>query len=147
MLKLSRLTDYAVVVLRHLARAPDGTASARDTAAATELPLPTVTKLLKQLAQAGLVRAMRGARGGYRLARRPDRINVADVIAAMDGPVALTECAAHRSNCPRSPSCELRPAWLRINAALHRALRDISLEDMTRPLPRGRLALGGGLAE
>jgi FeS assembly SUF system regulator len=141
MLKVTRLTDYALVLLWHLSSAPDEGASAREAAAATQLPLPTVRKLLKRLAQAGLVEAHRGAHGGYRLVARPDRINIADVIAAIDGPVALTECASHSPDCNRLKTCSLRPNWLLISAALRRALKDISLEDMSRPLPRGRLQL------
>jgi FeS assembly SUF system regulator len=139
MLKLTRLADYAFVVLRHLAQQDQGTASAREIAQAAELPVPTVSKLLKQLASAGLVCSERGVRGGYRLAKNPDVINVADVIAAVDGPVALTECATHGPDCPRMDSCTLRPNWLRINALVRRVLKDISLDDMTQPLAAERL--------
>jgi FeS assembly SUF system regulator len=140
-LRLSRLTDYAFAVLTHLAELPNATASARDVAQATRLPPPTVSKLLKLLAAASLVEAERGAQGGYRLAQSPDRINVADVIAAVDGPVALTECAVSARNCERVRSCRLRPNWLRIDAAIRRALQDISLSDMSRPIPRARLRI------
>ena len=139
MFKLNRMTDYAFAVLAHLAEVPGGTDSARGASEATDLPMPTVSKLLKLLAAAELVRAERGARGGYRLARSPVRIKVADVIAAIDGPVALTDCAAASPSCERVSSCRLRPNWLRIDAAIHQALSDISLEDMSRPLPRRRL--------
>ena len=141
MLKVTRLTDYAFVLLRHLSEVPQAGVNARAAADATQLPLPTVRKLLKQLAQAGLVEAQRGVHGGYRLAQRPDRINVADVIAAIDGPVALTECAAHSPDCNRLKTCSLRPNWLLISAAVRHALKGISLADMSRPLPRGRLQL------
>jgi len=138
MLRLTRLADYAFVVLRHLAHAPATAASARDVAQATALPLPTVSKLLKQLAQSGMVQAQRGARGGYRLAHRADQIKVADVIAAIDGPVSLTECASHADHCARAPRCTLRPSFLRINATIRRVLDGISLEDLGRPPGRRR---------
>jgi len=135
MVKITRLNDYAFLLLCHLAEAGDAAVSSRETARATGLPLPTVSKLLKKLAAAGIVQAERGARGGYRLARRPDQIRVADVIAAVDGPVALTECASREPDCDRIGFCELRPNWLRINAAIRRLLMDITLEDMGGPLP------------
>ena len=137
MLKLTRLADYAFVLLRHLSAVPQEAASTRDMAAATGLPLPTVRKLLKQLAQAGIVEAQRGVHGGYRLAHSQDRISVADVIVAIDGPVALTECASHRPDCERIETCTMRPHWLRVTTAIQRVLTGISLEDISRTHTRG----------
>jgi FeS assembly SUF system regulator len=136
--KLNRLTDYAFAVLTHLSEAPGGADSARGVSEATGLPLPTVSKLLKLLAAAQLVRAERGQHGGYRLARSAARIKVADVIAATDGRVALTDCSTAAPSCERIRTCRLRPNWLRINAAIRKALSDISLQDLSRPLPRIR---------
>jgi len=133
MLRLTRLADYAFAVLRHLASAPGAAASAREIADATDLPLPTVSKLLKQLAQSRMVKAQRGPRGGYQLAQPADQIKVADVIAAIDGPVSLTECASHAEDCTRARHCELRPNFLNINATIRRVLHGISLEDLGRP--------------
>jgi FeS assembly SUF system regulator len=94
MLRVSKLTDYATVVMTCLA-AGDGVMSAQALAERARLELPTVSKVLKQLAQAGLVASTRGINGGYRLARAPDRITIADVVTAMEGPIGMTECSAH----------------------------------------------------
>jgi len=141
MLRLSRLTDYAFAVLKHLADTPSGISSAREAAKATRLPLPTVTKVLKLLAQAGLVRSERGYAGGYRLAQRPDHIKLTDVIAALDGPIAITECSEDHPECGREATCALRPNWLRINASIRDALKGISLGELFRPLPRPRVSV------
>jgi len=93
MLRLSKLTDYGMVVMTALARAPQGLRNAADLADETHIGAPTVSKLLKRLGRAGLVESERGAQGGYRLARAPSKIDVAEVIAAIEGPIGLTECS------------------------------------------------------
>jgi len=123
MIKLSRLTDYAVTLLTQMVGGNERIWAASDLADKTGLPLPTVSKVLKQLARAGILKAQRGATGGYRLAGLPDAISVASVVEAMDGPIALTE----RAVCPMSGS------WNKINRAVKGALADVSLADMARP--------------
>ncbi|HEX3984360.1 MAG TPA: SUF system Fe-S cluster assembly regulator [Acidisoma sp.] len=133
MLKLSKLTDYAVVVLVRL-----GDASALQTsggiATATGVPEPTVAKVLKIMTTAGLVCSQRGARGGYRLARPLVDIPVSDVITAIDGPIALTACVEHSvAICDSSPLCPVKGRWDAVNAAILGALSAISLADMRPP--------------
>lgn len=143
MLRISKLTDYGTVVLAELARGHSGFVSAADVAAATGLGLPTVSKLLKALAKAGLVTSTRGSHGGYRLARAAGEISAADVIDALEGPVSITECSAHDSHCDYESMCRVGSAWQRINVAIRRALGEISLNDLSRansPLPRFRFA-------
>ena len=143
MLRISKLTDYGTVVLGHLAQSQSDVASASEVAAATGVGLPTVSKLLKNLAKAGLVISTRGAQGGYRLARDAADISAAEVIDALEGPVSITECSASDSHCGLEHVCNVGGAWQRINVAIRRALDDISLDDLARanaPVPRFHFA-------
>lgn len=143
MLRISKLTDYGTVVLAELAGGRSGFASAAEVAAATGLGLPTVSKLLKTLAKAGLVTSTRGSHGGYRLARDAALISAADVIDALEGPVSITECSAHDSHCDIEAMCVVGSAWQRINVAIRRALDEVMLTDLLRahsPIPRFQFA-------
>jgi FeS assembly SUF system regulator len=132
MLRLSKLTDYAVVVLVRLADA-EGVQTSPGIAAATGVPEPTVAKVLKSLAGGGLVTSQRGARGGYRLARPLEAIPVSDVIAAIDGPIALTACVeGGAGGCEAERLCPVRGRWDPVNDAVVEALTAISLADMKR---------------
>ncbi len=102
---------------------------------------PTVSKLLKQLAKHGLVESIRGAHGGYRLARRPELITVADVVSALEGPIALTQCSVHGGGCAIEPHCGVRSNWRLINGAIRQALESVTLAQMAEPL-RGRRQAG-----
>jgi FeS assembly SUF system regulator len=135
MLRLSKLTDYAVVVLVRLGGS-DTVQTSTGIAAATGIPEPTVAKVLKTLAAGDLVASQRGARGGYRLNRSLAAIPIADVIAAVDGPIALTACVeGSPSGCEAQGLCPMRGRWDPVNAAIHTALSSITLADMqvTRP--------------
>lgn len=134
-MKLGKLTDYATVVLTEMARSPEARRSAVELAQRTHLATPTVAKLLRQLAQADVVTATRGAQGGYRLTRAPESISVADVVAALEGPIAMTSCTIHGEGCPIDQHCGVRNNWWRINAAVERALASVTLADMCAPLP------------
>jgi len=130
MIRLGRLTDYGIVLMAHLAGAGAGPHAARDIAAATELPLPAVSKLLKLLARRGLLMSSRGAKGGYQLARPAEAITVPEMIAALEGPIALTDCNLHEGACSQEPRCHVRTPWQRINRAVHEALSRIRLADL-----------------
>lgn len=143
MLRISKLTDYGTVVLAQLAAGDGQVCSAADVAGATGIALPTVSKLLKSLARAGLVSSTRGANGGYQLAREAQAISAADVIDALEGPVSITECSASDSHCDYEGVCNVGSAWQRINVAIRRALDDISIVDLARtksPVPRFHFA-------
>jgi FeS assembly SUF system regulator len=130
MLRLSKLTDYAVVVLVRLG-AGDGVQTSPGIAAATGIPEPTVAKVLKALAGSGLVASQRGARGGYRLIRPLAAIPIADVIAAIDGPIALTACVDGGTGvCEVERICPVRGRWDPVNEAIQQALAAITLADM-----------------
>jgi FeS assembly SUF system regulator len=136
MLRVSKLTDYATVVMTCLAAAGDGVLSAQALAERARLEVPTVSKLLKQLAQAALVVSTRGINGGYRLARGPERITIADIVTAMEGPIGMTECSAHAGLCGHEPHCGVRVNWQRINQAIASALQNVTLADMVKPPPK-----------
>ena len=134
MLRLSKLTDYAVVVLVRLA-GMDGVQTSPSLAAATGIPEPTVAKVLKTLAAGDLVVSQRGARGGYRLTCDLSDIPVSDVIAAIDGPIALTACVeGSGTGCESQGLCPMRGRWDPVNEAIQKALSSITLADMQASL-------------
>ena len=134
MIKLSRMADYGVILMVRLARYPGGITTAAELAEETALPGPTVSKLLKELVRAGLLESQRGNSGGYTVAGPTEDITVADIIAALDGPIALTECMTEDGNvCEIEALCPTRTNWRQINDALVNALEGVSLLDMTRP--------------
>ncbi|MHB1273131.1 MAG: SUF system Fe-S cluster assembly regulator [Rhodanobacter sp.] len=133
MLRVSRLTDYATVVMTCIAASPGEVLSTAQIADATHLELPTVSKLLKMLGHAGLVESFRGVNGGYRLARPASTINLAEIVEALEGPIGMTECGVSEGQCDRESQCGVRGSWQRINSVLDDALRAVSLADMLRP--------------
>ena len=135
MLRISKLTDYGTVVLAYLADGRDTLRSAAEVAAGTNLAPPTVSKLLKQLARAGLVRSERGSQGGYCLARAPTAISAADIIDALEGPVAITECSGADSNCDLESVCGVGSSWQQINRRIRGALAEISLLELQQARP------------
>ena len=142
MLRITKLTDYAIVVLTHMARGGAASWTSREAAVTTGLPQPSVSKILKSLARAGLVKSERGAQGGYRLATRPTHVNIADIIDAVEGPISLTECSSTSDGCSYSGACGLESAWLRINTAVRTALANISLADIADPKAAQLVQLG-----
>ena len=145
MLRISKLTDYGVVLTTRLAVSPEGeTLAAADLCRETGIPQPTASKVLKRLAREGIIESQRGARGGYRLTRRADEITVAEVIAALEGPIGVTECASDETAglCEFEGSCDMQPNWQRINDAVQTALEGITLADMLTP-SRARLVTLG----
>jgi len=134
MLKLSKLTDYGTLVMTVLAAAPETMRTAADLAARTRLGAPTVAKLLKLLAQGDLVESSRGAHGGYRLARAPEKITVADVVRVLEGPIGITECAVLSGGCGIESSCSARANWRLINSAIRHALEAVTLAQMAAPM-------------
>ena len=135
MFRISRLTDYGIVVMAHLAECKDGDShNARELAEDTQLPAPFVSKILKSLTRAGLLVSQRGSKGGYSLARTPSEIPVVEMITALEGPVGITECTIHPGACAQEPSCQVRDPWQRINGALHTALEKITLADLAEPM-------------
>jgi FeS assembly SUF system regulator len=134
MIRMSKMTDYGIVLMVGLARAGSAR-TARQLAHETELPLSTVAKVLKSLNRNGFLQSTRGAQGGYSLLGSADRIRIADLIEALEGPIALTECSSAPGDgqCSHEKTCPVRAPWVQINSAVKNALADISLSDMSAP--------------
>ncbi len=135
MLRISKLTDYAILIMVELTR--DGEMlSAHALAERIHVEGPTASKVLKLLAGSGLLESYRGATGGYRVGRSAAEISVAEVIAAIEGPIAMTECSVEEGLCSQEDNCDLRGNWQRISLAVAQALRDVSLAEMSAPVSR-----------
>lgn len=134
MLRISKLTDYAIIVLGYMAKNPEQTYAATDLADSSGVAVTTVSKVLKALTRAEVLTSTRGAKGGYQLARTPEKTTVASIIFALEGPIALTECGLDQDACQQFSSCHIRGNWTVINRALRTALESVTLADMARPM-------------
>jgi FeS assembly SUF system regulator len=130
MLRIGRLTDYATVILAMLAEHPERVHTATAVAEETRIAAPTVSKLLKQLQRAGLVTSTRGLHGGYQLARPAAQISAAAILDALEGPVALTDCAVGHGNCEIEETCRVGRVWQRLNLAIRRSLYEVTLAQL-----------------
>lgn len=133
MLRLSKMADYGTVVMTAMIREAERSRSAPEIAAAIHVPIPTVSKILKILTRGGLVVSLRGAKGGYLLARPAEQISLADIIHAMDGPIGMTECSVTPGLCAQESACAVRANWQRINHAVIGLLQGITLAQMIAP--------------
>ena len=135
MIRIGKLTDYAIVLLTHFARQPQGALlNARDLAAEAHIPFPTANKVLRSLCRAGLLMSHRGVKGGFFLARRAEEVSVAAIISAIDGPLTLTECSSTAPGlCDLEPVCPTRTNWMKINQTVAKALDGLTLRDMAGP--------------
>lgn len=143
MLKISKLTDYATVIMSYLALDPLAIYSATRIAKEIHLSVPTVSKILKILSEADLVKSFRGTGGGYQLARPTEEITVAEVVFAVEGQVAMTECCASDYTCALQSLCAIKDNWKVINKIILDALARVTLHDMTHSLSGHALALRG----
>lgn len=132
MLRISKLADYSTVVMVYLART-DKLANAKEIAHFTHLTVPTVSKILKALTQAGLLVSLRGASGGYRLKRLPQEISVAEILFALEEKRGLTECSVHGSLCAFESVCVVKGNWRLISVAIEAALQNLSLAALAAP--------------
>jgi FeS assembly SUF system regulator len=135
-MRLSSLADYAVVMMSAAARHCGGVAriNATTLAGETGVPLPTVQKLVSRLSSAGLIESSRGTGGGFRLSRPAAAISLADIIEAVEGPIALTSCVeTGRNDCVHEVKCQVRPHWNAVNEAMRGALAGVSLASLSSP--------------
>ncbi|MFT5441408.1 MAG: FeS assembly SUF system regulator [Myxococcota bacterium] len=151
MFRLSKITDYGILLLAHMAssdgsgdgdsksndRATGKLHTARELAESVDLPLPVVSKVLKSLARQGTIESHRGAKGGYSLRADATEITVAEMIAVLEGPVAMTECAASSGLCLHEDSCSVRDPWQVINRVVKDALSQITLADLVQTTSSG----------
>lgn len=134
-MRLSNLTDYAIVMLSAAARGEKVSVSAAMLAEETGVPLPTAQKLMGRLAGAGLLTSSRGIGGGFRLTRHPADISIADIIEAVEGPIAMTSCVEEgRHDCGLETACKVRPHWSAVNTAVKGALGGVSLASLSNPV-------------
>lgn len=133
MIKVNKLTDYATLMLSHLAQMPDRQFSAADMAKTLGVGKATVSKVLKILQNSHIVKSQRGISGGYQLAREARDITLVEILEAMEGPVAVTECTSHPGMCSQEHACLVKTPWQQINQMILRHLSGISLLDMIRP--------------
>ncbi|MEP6869357.1 MAG: SUF system Fe-S cluster assembly regulator [Novosphingobium sp.] len=135
-MRLSSMADYAVLTMSAAARhCGHARVNAAQLAEETGLPVTTVQKLVSKLSAAGLLKSVRGAGGGLKLARPAAAITVADIVEAVEGPIALTACSEHgRHDCELERACSLRPHWPEVNDALRGALAGISLNHLSSPI-------------
>ncbi len=143
MFRITKQADYGIVLLTHLASSDQALYSAPDLAEVSQIPLPTVSKILKVLVRGGLLVSHRGVKGGYALSRGPESISVAEMISVLDGPIAFTECIDDGpGTCSQEDVCGVRENWNRINTAVRDALEAITLDDLTHPIPQPLVQLG-----
>lgn len=133
MFRITRLTDYGVMLMTELAQAEESVLNAAALAARSHLPVPSVSKILQALLREGLLTSVRGAGGGYHLTREASEISIRDIIVALEGPIAITECSLDHSHCDQEAHCNMRSNWHIINQAVRGTLGDISLADMIQP--------------
>ncbi|MDZ8117487.1 SUF system Fe-S cluster assembly regulator [Pontiella agarivorans] len=128
MLRITKITDYGFILLAHMAKAEkDQLHNAKDLSAAIGIPLPTVSKVLKILTQGHILKSHQGSKGGYSLSKTADQITAAEIIEAVEGPVAITDCSS-AEGCERN--CPISPSWQRVNDAVLGALNGLTLGDM-----------------
>lgn len=134
MLKLGKLTDYALLIMGHMAKQPSHVLSAAYLAQALHLSTPTVSKILKILSDAKLVTSLRGAGGGYRLAKEAHTITLTDIIIAMEGGVAMTACCEKTRHCMIDSMCAMKENWRKINGVIQSILGKLTILDMLTPI-------------
>ena len=148
MLRISKLTDYGTLVLSTMAGAPETQFSATELATKLGLNTTTVSKLLKSLTRADLLTSQRGAHGGYQLAKEINQISALEIIRALEGPVALTVCSTDHNECEIAAACQMQSKWQIINLAIRRALSELSLADLSKPIQQNmNIDLNAALAE
>jgi FeS assembly SUF system regulator len=131
MIKLSKMTDYGVVIMSEMARVPGRVMTAPDVSLHTGLTVPTASKILRVLAKGKMLVSHRGAHGGYELTARPAEISIAEIVRAMEGPLAVTSCVDEsEEDCSVEENCPMRGGWEKINRALNAALEEVTLADM-----------------
>ncbi len=130
MLRITKITDYGFILLAHMAsQGQDLLYNAKDLSAAIGIPLPTVSKVLKILTQGGILKSHQGSKGGYSLSRPAKQISAGEIVEAVEGPVAITDCSGI-DGCERN--CQVSPSWQKVNGTIVRALKELTLADMAK---------------
>ncbi len=130
MIRISKLSDYALVIVAYLSREPTAFVQAGDIALHTKISKPTAAKILKILTKGGLLESSRGATGGYKLRKDPQKISVAEIIQILEGPMAIMECTLGSDHCAIYQSCAINTPWVKINSVIVQALETVKLSDL-----------------
>lgn len=149
MIRIRWETDYGLILLGFLVKDPvTKIHTAREVSDSAHLPLPIVSKILKTLAREGILHSHRGVKGGYSLAQPAEKVTLAEVIQALEGPIGITECASHPGVCNMETGCPMRVNWMRISDAFRESLGRIPLSEMYAPTPMGKVlvTIGGDQA-
>lgn len=139
MVRISKLTDYGIVIMALFASSPNQLFQAREISNQTHITLPTVSKLLKSLTKHKFLTSSRGTTGGYQIALSPHTITIVDLIRALEGPIAITECNLGHDQCTSEALCTLRTPWLHINRVIISALDSVKLSDLVHSTPLNQL--------
>lgn len=145
MIKIGKLADYALLITDYLALSKDSLCTTEELCKSTHLPVATVRKLLKKLVDAKIVNSYRGSNGGFRLSSSPKDISIANVIVAVEGPIAITECAISGGDCGLSKKCHLKGNWGILNKFFVDTLTNISIADMSQAMSEHPVKLNLGL--
>jgi len=140
MFRINKLTDYGVMLLAQMATEPDKMFTPAVLAKALRLPKPTVAKLLKRLTGAGILVSTRGKHGGYQLKIAPDKLSMAEVLTALEGPIGITDCSLGPGICQLEQQCRIGKGWQQFNRALYNELRALSLANLVTPVESDRSA-------
>ena len=132
MIRISKLTDYAMVIMSHLGQHPETVYQASELATLTHIAKPTTAKVLKKLCQHGLILSQRGASGGYKLAKSPDDISIANIVEALEGPLAVVDCTLGIDRCAIAGSCTIHQPWKQINRVIAETLQSFKLTDLIK---------------
>lgn len=130
MLRISKLTDYAIIIMAYIGKNADKTLRTNEIASSTNITTPTVAKLLKKLTKANFLSSVRGAMGGYKLAKSTEEISIADIINCVEGQIGLTECSVKEHLCDISSLCNLKQPWMNINAVIFNTLDKYTLNEL-----------------
>lgn len=132
MVRITKLTDYGMVITAYMAEYPNRLFQAKEIAVNTQINPPTVSKILKKLVKHKILVSERGTHGGYFLAIPPEDITIADLVSILEGPIAITECSLGHALCPTEALCSIRAPWQKINQAIVHALESIKLADLVK---------------
>ena len=133
MLRITKMTDYAVLILANLALHDNKLLTAKEIASETHISLPTTQKILKKLNRKNLVISKQGASGGYSLDPETKKLSVATLLERLDGDLSITQCSSNDDQCEVEDFCNIGNAWQMINQRVQWALNDITLGDLIHP--------------
>ncbi len=135
-MQITREADYAIRCILHLAESPGEVVMVGGIAKAKSIPKSFLAKILQKLARANIVKSLIGVNGGFQLAKKSEKINLLDVILAIEGPVAMNKCAIDKKNCSLHNACPVHPVWLEIKEEVERRLKSYNFAKLATSLTK-----------